>query len=202
MPPISPFVLIFMAAFGGWFIASIFVFLLFGPNLKKNTFGLNKMGILPSLQPQIAQQLALFLEQNYLQVNSIQKKTRDPLFMELLRPEIEKHIDHFLKTKLSEAFPLLFKFMGEKTQLKMKEAFMSEVENIFPEMINKFGANLLKEIKESHFIENEINAIPTNTLKHALLKQASGRFLQFKLMGAGLGAVIGMIQWAVLSYAA
>ena len=122
--------------------------------------------------------------------------------MELLRPEIEKHIDHFLKTKLSEAFPLLFKFMGEKTQLKMKEAFMEEVENIFPEMINKFGANLLKEIKESHFIENEINAIPTNTLKDALLKQASGRFLQLKLMGAGLGAVIGMIQWAVLSYAA
>ncbi len=202
MPPISPFVLIFMAAFGGWFIASIFVFLLFGPNLKKNTFGLNKMGILPSLQPQIAQQLALFLEQNYLQVHSIEKKTSDPLFMELLRPEIEKHIDHFLKTKLSEAFPLLFKFMGEKTQLKMKEAFMKEVEIIFPEMINKFGANLLIQIKETHFIENEINAIPIKTLKHVFQKQASTKLLLFKLLGASIGAIIGIIQWLLISYAA
>jgi uncharacterized membrane protein YheB (UPF0754 family) len=199
MPPISPFLLIIIAASGGWLITSFFITLLFGPNLKKNILGLNKLGIIPSLQPQIAQQVAMFVEQNYLKPEMIEKKTSDPLFMELLRPEIEKHIDHFLKTKLSEAFPLLFKFMGEKTQLKLKEAFMSEVEIIFPEMVNKLGANLLLQFKETQFIENEINSIPTNKLKNALLDQASGRFLLFKLLGAGLGAVIGIIQWLVLS---
>jgi len=60
--------------------------------------------------------------------------------LEKLKPEIEKHLDDFLNHKLREVFPILSKFIGVKTINQLKDAFLTELETIFPVMINRYMA--------------------------------------------------------------
>ena len=67
-----------------------------------------------------------------LSFDEIEEKITDPENLQKLRPDIEAHIDHFLRNKLKDVFPMLATLMGEKTILQLKDAFLLELESLFP----------------------------------------------------------------------
>ena len=58
-------------------------------------------------------------------------------------PVIEAHIDEFLRNKLKDCNSHDGNVIGEKTITQFKTVFMNELEVIFPEVIDKYAADLM-----------------------------------------------------------
>lgn len=99
----------------------------------------------------------------------------DPAQLENLFPLAEKHIDHFLRYKLTTAMPMVAMFIGDKTIAQFKAVFMDELKELLPDVTATYVDQLLEPERMTKLIWNQ---------------------LVFKLMsaGAGLGLVIGLIQ--------
>lgn len=99
-------------------------------------------GEIPALKSAFSDALARIISDKIKNTGYLEKKLSDPALFEKLRPEIVKHVDHFLEHKLSAVFPLLYKFMGEKTLSQFKQAFLEETDILFPEMMKKYAGEL------------------------------------------------------------
>jgi len=188
------YLIILIATAGGWLTTVLFLHLLFKPYYPFKLMGFSISGILPALQPGLAKDFAAAIVKNYLSKDEIAYKLSNPVLIHQLRPEIETHVDKFLQEKLPEAFPLLSKFMEDKTLSKFKEAFLSEVELIFPVMLKSYSEKLMSEWKPQQQIEEKLNAISIPLLKEMIEKHTSRQLKLFKLYGALGGAILGIIQ--------
>jgi hypothetical protein len=193
-----PYLLMLIAAMGGWLITEFFLRFLFYPFTPKKIIGFSITGILPAMQFSLSKDIAAAIVQKYLSASILEDKVSNPALIQQLRPEIETHIDRFLKDKLPEAFPLLSKFMGEKTLFKFKEAFLSEVEIIFPAMLKSYSEKLMEEWNPKLVLENKLLTISIPAVRNVFYKQASRQIFLFKLTGIFIGILVGVLQWLLL----
>lgn len=197
MPVILSSLIILIAALGGWFLSYLFIRILFRPSSPKDIIGFRLHGIVPALLPGLAPQLMQLLKSGPLNEEKIAAKLDDPALLQLLKPDIERHVDEFLKVKLKEAFPLLSNFMGEKTLAKFKEAFLSEVESILPGLLKKHAGILLQRLQPetaAAFVED----IEMAGIEQMVRKSAARQLRLFQLGGLVAGAVIGLLQLLVI----
>jgi uncharacterized membrane protein YheB (UPF0754 family) len=192
--------MILIAAVGGWFVNSLYLKLLFKPYLPKKIAGFTLHGVLAALQPSIATNVAAAIARKYLSEERIEQKLNNPAVLAELKPEIERHVDQFLSQKLPVTFPLLSKLMGEKTILKFKDAFLNEIDMIFPVLIKKYSGSLVQRIDAQGLIEQEINAVSMQELKETIYKHTSRQLFAFKLTGAIAGAITGLLQCLALIF--
>ncbi|MFM2327108.1 MAG: hypothetical protein RIR31_1310, partial [Bacteroidota bacterium] len=117
---------VILSAFTGWVTTWIAVKMLFHPRNPVNIFGFKLQGIFPKNQQLIAQKLGQVVSKEFLSFAEIEAKVTNPENIQKLKPEIEAHIDKFLREKLSDVFPMLSMFIGDKTINQLKGAFLTE----------------------------------------------------------------------------
>lgn len=200
MPVILSTLIICIAATGGWLIAVIFTRILFRPYTPKEILGFRFSGILPAMLPELAVQVSGMVERELLSPGKIAARLDDPLLMQQLKPEIEIHIEEFLKTKLKEAFPLLSNFMGEKTLSKFKEAFLTEVETILPGLLKNYSGRLLEEWQPAQLLRDRINAIDIAHIERMVKEKAAGQVRLLWLSGALIGLLTGIVQVIIIRF--
>lgn len=193
------FLLVLLSALGGYCMAHIFIKILFKPYVPKKITGFTVQGVLPFVQNNLSDSIAAAIQQHFLSEKMLQTQLQNQALLQQMKPAIEAHVDLFLKEKLSEAFPLLSKFMGEKTLQKFKEAFLQEVETILPSMLQQYGTMLLKSDQIKHNIAEQIRQIPLHTVEASLLKLAKQPIRTFKLAATLVGILIGVLQ-SILVY--
>lgn len=199
MTVFQAFLMILTAAAGCWVLASLLIFFLFRPQQPIKILGITIWGVLPAMQNRFAKELAESLKTQYLQPESISSYLDNEELLKQLTPKIEKYVDVFLEQKLPETFPLLAKLMGEKTLAKFKVAFLTEVEVIFPALIKNYSSKVLADLQPSLRIEQDIRSISTPLLEKVFRKKASSQLTAFKLIAAFAGAVMGLVQWLLIS---
>ncbi|MDB5200722.1 MAG: hypothetical protein JWQ27_131 [Ferruginibacter sp.] len=198
--PATYLMMLVVAAASGWMMAELMLFLFFRPYIKTRIAGFSIQGLMPALKPVMAAKLSALADQQLSQNNLIAEKMDEMDMINRLKPDLEAHIDIFLKEKLKDAFPLLHQFMGEKTLARFKEAFLSEVELILPGLMRKSVASLLGEMQIKTLIEDQINAISIPAAEAYILKSASRKIVLFKIAAAAFGLITGIIQVAILYY--
>lgn len=119
--------------------------------------------------------------------------------MEKIKPFIEKEIDHFIDEKLPVIFPLLSKFMGDKTKLQFKQAFMDETERLFPEVIKRYAEGIFQsddtKIQLAGFIQTVPRSDWNRLIFPILRKKRTPIVLAACLMGFISGCFILLIQY-------
>ncbi len=116
-----------MTAILAWFIAWLFVKLIFWPN---------NAGILNLLQK--------------IDIEKIVNKENSAQQFEAILPAIDLQLNEFFTHKLSQKMPMISMFIGEKTIVQLKAVFVEELREIFPSLIqqmvnktkNDFSLNL------------------------------------------------------------
>ncbi|WP_255154849.1 DUF445 domain-containing protein [Ferruginibacter sp. HRS2-29] len=186
--------LIVLSTACGWFIAAILITTIFYPLQEKKIAGIRIQGIIPAHREQLADAVASSITRSFLNQESITRSLSSPGIMQKLQPEIEAHVDHFLQEKIKEAFPLLYKFMGEKTLEKFKAAFMTEVEVLFPVLIRSYAGIALGEMQPEKMLAKKINELPVEKLAEAFEEKADRQLIKFKLLGASIGLLTGILQ--------
>lgn len=197
---LQPTLLILIAAIGGWLMASAFLNLFFLSFTENKIVGYRSCGILPVLQPLLATKVAAAIEKELLSDEHGDNGMHNQLIMQELKPVIEQHVDRFLEERLIEAFPLLAKFMGEKTMLKLKEAFLAEIETIFPLLVKEYGARLLGQYEPAKLVEKMMSEIDSRELKKTIKVKAAPQLLMIKFAGAVAGIGIALLQLLALMF--
>jgi uncharacterized membrane protein YheB (UPF0754 family) len=127
-------------------------------------------------------------------VTDIEKKINDPENIKKIMPIVESHVDDFLRNKLKEKMPMIGMLIGDKTINSLKEVFLKEIEEMFPQVMNKFTGNLKNEFDIQTLVITRINSISPDQLQ----KMMSPVLRYFGLTGALVGLVIGLVNTVLL----
>ena len=195
MPITQVLIILLVSTSGSFVLVSLLIRLLFHPLRLKKIAGIKLQGILPANQAALSNEIAAFISQPFLSPQNLEEKIVSPIILQKLKPEIELHIDHFLKVKLEDAFPLLSKLMGEKTLNRFKQAFLTEVEILFPNILKNYAANLLNELS----IE-KINQLFIPAIEKVFLVRAAKQLNILRLIGAVFGLFIGLLQVLIIIF--
>jgi len=110
---------------------------------------------------------------------------------EKIRPMMEEEVEKFLHEKLPAQMPMISMFIGDRTINQLKEIFVSEVEVIFPMLMEKYlSENILNNSKLNDQIKETIEKTLVTRIPQ-IVKQQSFRFLLILLLAGG---VIGLAQ--------
>lgn len=185
-----------LAAFTGWFTTWVAIKMLFHPRRPMKIVGLTIQGVFPKNQQLIAQKLGQVVSQEFLSFAEIEQKVTDPANLQKLRPDIEAHIDNFLKHKLKEVFPMLSMFIGEKTVNQFKEAFLMELESLFPVLMKSYMNKLESDLDLEKIVTEKVVGFSSEKLEEILLQITKREFQFLELISAFFGLLIGLVQIA------
>src|SRR6202012_1817668 len=129
-----------------------------------------------------------------LSFGEIEKKITDPGNLQKLKPEIEAHIDHFLRNKLKDVFPMLSMLIGDKTIGQLKDAFIVELENLFPVLMKNYMDKLQDDLDLEKIVTEKIAGFSAEKLEDMLDQITKKEFKFLELSGAFFGLLIGVIQ--------
>lgn len=165
---------ILLSAFTGWVTTWIAIKMLFHPRNPIRILGLTVQGIFPKNQQLIAEKLGQMVSKELLSFDEIEEKITNPENLQKLRPDIEAHIDHFLRNKLKDVFPMLAMMMGEKTILQLKDAFLLELESLFPLLMKNYMNKLQDDLDLEKIVTEKVAAFSSHKLEDILNQSLRG----------------------------
>lgn len=185
---------VLLSTFTGWVTTWIAIKMLFHPRKPIRIAGLTIQGIFPKNQQQIAQKLGQVVSRELLSFSEIEQKVTNPENLQKLRPEIEAHIDHFLRNKIKDVFPMLSMFIGDKTINQLKDAFLAELEALFPILMKNYMNKLEHDLDLEKIVTEKVTNFSSEKLED-ILSQITKREFQFlEIIGGVFGFLIGIIQ--------
>ena len=195
MNPWIGFILIpLISAFIGWFTNWIAIKMLFHPREPKRILGITFHGIFPKRQKTLAANLGKLISDEFLSFSDIEKKISNPENLKQVLPTVDAHIENFLRRKLPDEMPVISMFIGDKTISKMKNVFMKEIEELFPQIMKQYANNLKKELDLEEIVITKVSAFSSDKLEEILLQIMSKEFRFVEILGGVIGFIIGLLQ--------
>jgi uncharacterized membrane protein YheB (UPF0754 family) len=185
---------VLLSAFTGWVTTWIAIKMLFHPRRPVKFLGLTIQGIFPKNQMEIAKKLGQVVSSELLSFAEIEAKVTSPENLQKLKPEIEKHIDTFLREKLTKVFPVISMFIGDKTITQLKEAFLTELETLFPVLMKNYMGELQHQLDLEKIITEKVAGFSSEKLEDILSQITKKEFQFLELVGGFFGFLIGLVQ--------
>jgi uncharacterized membrane protein YheB (UPF0754 family) len=185
-------------AFAGWLTIWIAWKLLFYPKNPIKFAGRIVQGIIPRKKRTYAAQIAHAVNKEFLSSDGISRYLSDVTILNKIRPELENHIDHFLRIKLKQTMPVVGMLIGDRTINQLKELFMQELELLFPTVMSNYAGHLREEVFVEKLVQDKLMSYTSEEIR-AILKQALSKELLFlKMLAVVVGTVIGLFQLAII----
>lgn len=188
------FITLSLAAFTGWITTWIAIKMLFHPRKPIVILGVKIQGIFPKNQRLIAEKLGQVVSKELLSFDEIESKITHPDNLEKLRPDIEAHIDNFMRHKLKEVFPMLGMLLGEKTIVQFKDAFLVELELLFPVLMKSYMNKLQHDLDLEKIVTEKVAGFSSEKLEDILNQITKKEFKFLEIIGGVFGLLIGLIQ--------
>lgn len=109
-------------------------------------------------------------------------------------PQIEAHIEQFLKVKLPQQMPVIGMFIGDRTTNELKAVFITELEILFPVIMQQYMHNLENDLDLEKIVTRKVARLSSDNLEEMLLGTMSKEFRYVEIMGGILGLLIGLLQ--------
>ena len=160
----------------GWFISWGFIKIIFFPHQSIRLGGRQWQSLFSKKAGQIS--IGQILPE-LTQGDSFQK----------LLPFIDAKLDEFFKERLVQKMPVISMFIGDKTITQLKEVFLEELAQIFPDLLSEFTQS-----SANTFLLN-IEVKWSKKLETYLLKASQ----KLRIMAFCLGFIWGLILQFILS---
>ncbi len=186
----------------GWVTNYVAIKMLFYPR-KPINLGLFKLqGVFPKRQKMFAERIAKVVGEELLHIDEIKEAIKKEENLETVYAMVDDKIEGFLKTKLGQAMPLLAMFINDKSIAAIKEVLSEEVKGMLPEAIDKFADSLEEHFDIQEVVFKKVAAFPVEKLEDVLMGILQKELKFIEIVGAVLGAVIGVIQVIIAPYLA
>jgi len=184
---------VLFCTFTGWFVLWLAVKMLFWPHKPFTIAGFTIQGILPANQQLFAEKIGRLVRTEFFSFDTLAQQVTSPENFNKLKPEIETHIDHFLRVRLKETFPMLSMLIGDKTVNQLKTAFLTELESLFPVLMASYITNLQKDIDIEKQVTATIAGFSVSKAEHLIYQSAKKQWIKLQLMGAVMGMLVGLL---------
>ena len=185
---------ILLSTFTGWITTWIAIKMLFHPRNPIKILGFTIQGIFPKNQRVIAEKLGQMVSNELLSFDDIEAKITNPENIQKLRPDIEAHMDNFLRNKLKDVFPMLAMMMSEKLILQFKDAFLVELELLFPILMKSYMNKLQHDLDLEKIVTERVANFSSEKLEDILNQITKKEFKFLEIIGGVFGFIIGIIQ--------
>jgi len=183
-----------ISAFTGWIVIRLSIMFLFRPRKPLPVAGFKIQGIIPASQQRVAEKIGRLVSTEMFSLNSLQQKVADPENFNRLKPEIEMHIDQFLRVRLKDTFPMLSMLIGDKTINQLKTAFLMELETLFPVLMKNYITTLEKDLDIEKTVTQKIAGFSVRKMEELVHHSAKNQLFKVQLAGALIGFVMGFIH--------
>lgn len=183
-----------ISAFIGYFTNWVAIKMLFHPKEPVRVLGMTIQGIFPKRQAQFGEKLGKLVSNEFLSFKDIESRIASPDNLKKILPLVEQHIDGFLHEKLPKSFPMLSMFIGEKTIGTLKNAFMEELQELFPVLMQQYVNTLRQELDLQHIVSEKVSQFSSDKLEDMLYQIMAREFRFVEVLGGVLGFLIGCLQ--------
>lgn len=167
--------------------------LVFHPLSERRILGMRCQGWLWRARPELTAQLA-DAAAGAFSVRTVADKLGGSEAAEKIMPLAEAHIDQFLRVRLVKAMPVVGMFVGDKTINQLKELFMVELRQLFPEIMGKFVSDLEQDIDIRGLVVQKLNAIPEERVYAIITESLAKHWRLVQLFAAFIGLLAGLVQ--------
>ena len=186
-----------ISAFIGYFTNWIAIKMLFHPRKPLRVAGITLQGVFPKRQQQFAEKLGRLVSQELLSFRDIEEKITGVENLKKIMPVVDAHVDHFLRNRLSDVFPVISMFIGDKTIAQLKGFFMAELESLFPTLMKNYMKNLQSELDLERIVTEKVAGFSTDKLEDLLRGIMAREFRFVEIIGGVVGLLIGTVQVAI-----
>jgi uncharacterized membrane protein YheB (UPF0754 family) len=183
-----------ICAFIGWITNFIAIKMLFHPRRPVQIGSLTIQGIFPKRQKALALNLAAVIEGELLSHEDIQNVMRRPEFATKLKDRIADGFAEFLSKRLGTLNPMIAMFLDGPMMDKIKGLLDKELDRIVPGLLETATTELESSLDFRKLIQEKIENLSMERLEILLMSIMSKEFRFIEVVGAVLGAMIGLIQ--------
>ena len=181
----------------GWITNWVAIKMLFRPHREIN-FGLFKIqGLIPKRKAEIGTGIASIIQNELISVKDVISNIDREEFSKRLNSLIDDVLDKNLKKKVKEKFPLLQMFFTDKVAKDVgntiKDIVMENQEKIFEIFSNYAEENIDFEV----IISDKISNFSLDKLEEIITLLANKELKHIEVIGAILGAFIGLVQYFI-----
>lgn len=187
-----------VSAFAGWLLGKLFLFCLFRPYQPIKILGLRIQGFIPRRQERLAGRIGMLASQQTNILKEGLSSIDHAAGREALLPFLESHIDDFLRHRLPKAMPVISMFVGDKTINSLKEIFMKEMEELFPQVMERYLEDLQHRFNIGEMVRQRIAAIPPARLESHAYQVMGAGFRSISLLTAAAGFLTGLLYLTLI----
>lgn len=152
----------------------------------------------PRKRQQWTAQLANKVSTELFSFDLLEQKITSPESLQKIMPQVEVHVDDFLRKGLPKSFPMISAFIGERTINQLKEIFMKELETIFPVVMKGYVQNLREDLNLEQMVQDKVGGISTETIQTAVYQSIGTDLNRASLLAGVLGLLVGLIQLGIV----
>ena len=181
----------------GWGMIRLSVSAIFRPINPIRVLGMRIQGLIPGNLDRLSVEAGKFAAGRF-SLSSIQEKIGDPGSFDSIKPLVETHVDHFLRHKLPEQMPMIGMFIGDKTISTLKEIFIREVEELFPQVMQQFAGNLEQGLDLESIVSKQVSSMSIVELEQKFRSRMKKEIRKAETTGLIIGLLIGILQLIIV----
>ena len=193
------FILVFIGAMIGWVTNFIAIKMLFRPYKEINFFFFKIQGVLPKRKNEIGKSIAEVVNNELVSIKDIISKISADDIEENMGGIIDKILESKLKEEIVKNFPMAAFFLSDSMLEKIKGIIRQSILDNKDEMIKVFGEYLESKVDIKKIIAEKIDAFSLEKVEEIIVSLAKKELKHIEYIGAVLGAVIGLAQFAAVS---
>lgn len=185
---------VLVCAFIGWITNFIAIKMLFHPRRPVQIGSLTVQGIFPKRQKALAMNLAAVIEGELLSHDDIRGAMRRPEFSAKLKERIQEGFAEFLSKRLGGLNPMIAMFLDGPMLDRIRGLLDKELDRIVPGLLETATSELENSLDFRKLIQEKIENLSMERLEVLLMSIMAREFRFIEVVGAVLGATIGLIQ--------
>ena len=193
------FLLVSIGAMIGWITNFIAIKMLFRPYKEINFFFFKIQGVLPKRKNEIGKSIAEVVNNELVSIKDIISKISADDIEENMGGIIDKILESKLKEEIVKNFPMAAFFLSDSMLEKIKGIIRQSILDNKDEMIKVFGEYLESKVDIKKIIAEKVDAFSLEKVEEIIVSLAKKELKHIEYIGAVLGAVIGLVQFAVVS---
>ncbi len=194
------FLLVLIGAMIGWITNFIAIKMLFRPYREINFFFFKIQGVLPKRKNEIGKSIAEVVNNELVSIKDIISKISADDIEENMGGIIDKILESRLKEEIVKNFPMAAFFLSDSMLEKIKGIIRQSILDNKDEMIKVFGEYLESKVDIKKIIAEKVDAFSLEKVEEIIVSLAKKELKHIEYIGAVLGAVIGLAQFAVVSF--
>ena len=194
---IKLFLIVGIGAMIGWITNYIAIKMLFRPYKEMNFLFFKIQGLIPKRRSEIAISIADTVQKELISLKDITNSLNADELEEKMGTVIDKILEEKLESEITKKFPMLAMFLNDEIINKIKSMIKTSILENKETIINMFTNYLEEKVDFKKIIIENVEAFSLEKLEEITYSLAKKELKHIEVIGAILGGIIGIFQFAI-----